>query len=79
MPKKTTKDTKKTDMTDVTAGKLLAATGAGRGVKAINELYNHATRKKPGEKGYQPANPNKSMGTKKKKKNRSTTFVYEYK
>ena len=79
MPKKTTKDTKKSDMTDVTAGDLLKATGAGRGITAAKKLYDHATRKKPGEKGYKPANPKKPMGTKKPKKNRSTTFHYEYK
>lgn len=79
MPKKTTKDTRKDDMSNITAGQLLKMTGAGRTVTAAKELYKHATRKKPGEKGYKPANPNKPMGTKKRKKNRSTAFHYEYK
>ena len=35
--------------------------------------------KKPGEKGYQPAKPNKPMGAKKKKKKPSKTYHYEYK
>jgi hypothetical protein len=79
MPKKTAKDTKKDDMSNITVGEALAKTGAGRSVTAIKELYDHATRKKPGEKGYKPANPNKPMGTKKKKKKPSKTYHYEYK
>ena len=79
MPKKTTKDTKKNDMSDVTAGKLLGMTGTGRSIKAVKDLYNHATRKKPGEKGYKPANPNKPMGEKKKTRKPKKTYHYEYK
>lgn len=70
------KDTKKKG---VTAGDFLKHTGTGRTISAYKELYRHATQKKPGEKGYQPANPDKPMGTKKKKKKPSKTYHYEYK
>ena len=65
MPIGKSKNTKKGDMRDVTAGDLLKGTGTGRTISAYKELYRRATQKKPGEKGYQPANPNKPMGTKK--------------
>ena len=73
------KDTKKDDMSTLTVKDALKHTGAGRYAGSIKELYRVATQKKPGEKGYQPAKPNKPMGTKKKKKKPSKTYHYEYK
>ena len=64
MPKGIPKDTKK----KITAGDVLGATGTGRTISAYKEVYRRATQKKPGEKGYEPANPDKPMGTKKPEK-----------
>ena len=68
MPIGKPKDKKKGDMTDLTVGDFLKGTGTGRTIKAYKDLYNTATRKDPGKKGYKPANPDKPMGTKKPEK-----------
>ena len=61
----TTKDTKDKS---ATVGDILKRSGTGRTISAYKEVFRRATQKKPGEKGYKPANPDKPMGTKKPEK-----------
>ena len=68
MPKGKSKETKR----KITAGEILSRTGTGRTINAYKEVYRRATQKKPGEKGYKPANPDKPMG-------KNKTYHYEYK
>jgi len=77
MPIGKPKNKKKSDMRDLTLGNYLSATGAGRGVTAVKELYREATQKKPGEKGYRPANPDKPMGEKHREREQQKARIAE--